>query len=334
MIKKLSGQYSDIFSEVKEQYPSIISDKLFSNLKEETKSVEDFVKAEENYQKSPSDNGNDNSGNGTNNKGNSNNNGNSNGSNGGGNTPSSSNNSELEEKIKDLQNQLSTVKKELGKKQQQNPNSSDSLQEERKKDELERELERLNREKENNKKTGRQNPQKQQEAKRSKVSSFKIKHMTNKNQKQKSFKEYLQEIEDPKNNSEINYALPENPTPLQVAKFEICQEILGYKLDNDLTREQVAEKIGISKAETEDILFCHIEEFTLDRLVDYASKLLDPIQHFSKEDNEWQWTYEIKIIFNKNHIIAITITDHYQKHPGREQITNELILELLKKLNG
>jgi len=59
-----------------------------------------------------------------------------------------------------------------------------------------------------------------------------------KNQKQKSFKEYLQEIEDPKNNSEVNYALPENPTPLQVAKFEICQEILGYKLDNDLTREQ------------------------------------------------------------------------------------------------
>ena len=99
-----------------------------------------------------------------------------------------------------------------------------------------------------------------------------------KNQKEKSFKEYLKEIEDPKNNSEINYALPENPTPLQAAKFEICQEILGYKQDNKLTREQVADKRGISKAETEDILFCHIEEFTLDRLVDYASKLLDPIQ--------------------------------------------------------
>ncbi|CAG8483939.1 9198_t:CDS:2, partial [Cetraspora pellucida] len=91
-----------------------------------------------------------------------------------------------------------------------------------------------------------------------------------KKQKEKSFKEYLQEIEDPKNNSEVNYALPENPTPLQVAKFRLCKKILGYKLDNNLTREQVAEKIGISKAETEDILFCHIEEFTLDRLVEYA----------------------------------------------------------------
>src|SRR5437868_12241856 len=94
----------------------------------------------------------------------------------------------------------------------------------------------------------------------------------------KSFKEYLKEIEDPQNNQEVNYALPENPTSLQVVKFEICQEILGYKLDHDLTRNQVAEKIGISKAEIEDILFCHIEEFTLDRLVEYASKLLDPVQ--------------------------------------------------------
>jgi len=107
---------------------------------------------------------------------------------------------------------------------------------------------------------------------------MKHKNDSEKTEKQKSFKEYLQEIEDPKNNSEVNYALPENPTPLQAAKFEICQEILGYKLKNDLTREQVAEKIGISKAETEDILFCHIEEFTLDRLVEYASKLLEPIQ--------------------------------------------------------
>src|SRR6266513_5954413 len=94
----------------------------------------------------------------------------------------------------------------------------------------------------------------------------------------KDFKKYLEELEDPKNNQEVNYDLPENPTPLQTAKFEICQEILGYKLKNNLTRQQVAIKMDLSKAETEDILFCCIEKFTLDRLVEYASKLLDPIQ--------------------------------------------------------
>ena len=94
----------------------------------------------------------------------------------------------------------------------------------------------------------------------------------------KNFKEHLKAIEDPKNNQEVNYDLPENPTPLQAAKFEICQEILGYKLKNNLTREQVATSMDLSKAETEDILFCCIEKFTLDRLVEYASRLLKPIQ--------------------------------------------------------
>ena len=90
------------------------------------------------------------------------------------------------------------------------------------------------------------------------------------------FKKYLERIEDPKNNQEVNYDLPENPTPLQVAKFDICQEILGYKLDKDLSREQVAEIMDLSLAETEDILFCCIEKFTLDRLITYASRLFSP----------------------------------------------------------
>ena len=96
--------------------------------------------------------------------------------------------------------------------------------------------------------------------------------------KDKEFEKYLQEISDPKNNSEVNYSLSKNSTPLQVAKYKLCKQILGYKLKKDLTREQVAERMGISKAETEDILFCHIEEFTLDRLITYASKLLNPAE--------------------------------------------------------
>ena len=95
---------------------------------------------------------------------------------------------------------------------------------------------------------------------------------------EEEFEKTLQEVEDPKNNREVNYALPENATTLEKAKFEICQKILGYKLDNNLSREQVAGKIQLSKAETEDILFCHIEEFTLDRLMTYADRLFSPAE--------------------------------------------------------
>jgi hypothetical protein len=96
--------------------------------------------------------------------------------------------------------------------------------------------------------------------------------------KKREFARYLERIEDPKNNREVNYDLPENPTPLQVAKFEVCQKILGYKLDKDLSRQQIAQKIDLSLAETEDILFCCIEKFTLDRLMTYANNLFSPSQ--------------------------------------------------------
>ncbi|CAG8713175.1 20173_t:CDS:2 [Racocetra fulgida] len=113
------------------------------------------------------------------------------------------------------------------------------------------------------------------------------------------FEKYLQEIEDPKNNREINYGLPKNPDSLQITKYKLCKKILGYKLVNNLTREQIAEKINLSLAETEDILFCCIEKFTLDRLLVYASRLLFP--------------FEVNI----------------------DAVTNELILEILEtELNG
>ena len=53
-------------------------------------------------------------------------------------------------------------------------------------------------------------------------------------------------------------------------------------------------------------------------------------KEFSEIDKEWQWTYRwlSEFIFNGSSIIAITITDHYQLKPGREMITNEVILNV------
>ena len=98
------------------------------------------------------------------------------------------------------------------------------------------------------------------------------------NKKDLQFEKHLQKIEDPNYQREINRALPPQATPLQLTKYQLCKKILGYKLTNKLTRKQVAKKIQLSQAETEDILFCEIEKFTLDRLTDYASKLFAPCQ--------------------------------------------------------
>jgi len=77
-------------------------------------------------------------------------------------------------------------------------------------------------------------------------------------------------------NYEGNLGLPLNPTPLQVAKYEVCQNILNYSLKNKLSVGDLAEKINLNVPETKELLFCHIHKFTLDGLTDYASKLFSP----------------------------------------------------------
>ena len=58
-------------------------------------------------------------------------------------------------------------------------------------------------------------------------------------------------------------------------------------------------------------------------------------KEYSPIDQEWQLTYLllIPIIFNEQIINKITITDHYKIEHG-DVMTNEKILEIMRKLNG
>ena len=86
------------------------------------------------------------------------------------------------------------------------------------------------------------------------------------------FKEYLNQLSSP-NYQGGSQVLPNNPTPLQKSKHELCREILIYQRKHKLTDEELAEKTELTLAETEDILHYRIDYFTLDRLMTYASKL-------------------------------------------------------------
>ena len=97
------------------------------------------------------------------------------------------------------------------------------------------------------------------------------------NQENQEYKKYLEELNDP-NYQGGSWSLPENPTPLEQAKYEICRQIVSYKLDTKISTEDLAQKIQLSKAETEDILYYRIDYFTLDRLVAYATRLFQPLE--------------------------------------------------------
>lgn len=86
----------------------------------------------------------------------------------------------------------------------------------------------------------------------------------------------------------VNILLPKNATFLEKIKHEICQAILAYQQDNNLTYRKVAQKIGISSEQTIDMMRGNIASFTLDSLITYAEKLNIPCQ--------------VKIVSEKNYI--------------------------------
>jgi transcription initiation factor IIE alpha subunit len=47
-----------------------------------------------------------------------------------------------------------------------------------------------------------------------------------------------------------------NATPIEKAKYELCEKILTYQQDNNLSDEEMANKIKITIGEVRDILYC------------------------------------------------------------------------------
>ncbi|CAG8625982.1 5824_t:CDS:2 [Paraglomus occultum] len=74
----------------------------------------------------------------------------------------------------------------------------------------------------------------------------------------KEFEKALQEAEDPKNIGQGSWSLPRNATAAEKTKYELCEKILGYQEDNNLSDEAMARKLHLTQTELEDILFCRI----------------------------------------------------------------------------
>ena len=74
---------------------------------------------------------------------------------------------------------------------------------------------------------------------------------------------------------QINRGLMPDATPTDKAKYEICQNILGYQQDNKLSDKEISQRLGIKSVKRlECILYCHIDAFKLDELGEYMTKLL------------------------------------------------------------
>jgi predicted XRE-type DNA-binding protein len=84
----------------------------------------------------------------------------------------------------------------------------------------------------------------------------------------------------------VNIGLMPNASELDKAKYNICQSISRYKRINNLTPAELAQKIGISQAKTDDILFGRISEFSFEELASYTEKLNGHLQVKVNYDGE------------------------------------------------
>lgn len=65
----------------------------------------------------------------------------------------------------------------------------------------------------------------------------------------------------------INRGLVPEATPTDKAKYEICQSILRYFQENNISDQELKKRL-------ECLLYCHIDTFNLDELGEYSIKLL------------------------------------------------------------
>ena len=76
-----------------------------------------------------------------------------------------------------------------------------------------------------------------------------------------------------KDKTAYSYVLPSNAGPIEKAKYDVCEKILRYKRQKDLTQRQVASLIGIPETRVSEILHYKIWKFSLDRLLEYYQKV-------------------------------------------------------------
>jgi predicted XRE-type DNA-binding protein len=74
-------------------------------------------------------------------------------------------------------------------------------------------------------------------------------------------------------NVDSSKMLPPNADRVDHFKFSLCREILEYKLDNELTLDEMAEALEIGKTDVSKIVNYHIERYTLDKLIRLVVKI-------------------------------------------------------------
>ena len=73
----------------------------------------------------------------------------------------------------------------------------------------------------------------------------------------------------------VNHIISNNASLTDRLKYQLCQRIVAYSQDHELTEEELADKLNLDIEKTRDILYGYVNYLELDDLAKKVDKLLN-----------------------------------------------------------
>ncbi len=74
-------------------------------------------------------------------------------------------------------------------------------------------------------------------------------------------------------NAPASQALPKDASAVQRMKYDLCQKFVIYLEESGISQRELAQKLKVSETIVSRLLHYHIEDFTIDRLINYTEIL-------------------------------------------------------------
>ena len=86
---------------------------------------------------------------------------------------------------------------------------------------------------------------------------------------QKDLDKIMPELEKAEGSLHLN----DDATPLERFRFQLCQKLLKYKIDNKIKQRDLADQLGINESIISKIFHHRIENISTDRLIEYVQSI-------------------------------------------------------------
>lgn len=99
------------------------------------------------------------------------------------------------------------------------------------------------------------------------------------NEEELKFEKFIQDLEekmqDPNYREGVSFSLPQNPTLTEKLKFDLCQKLIIYEREEKINLEEFCQRTKISEELANEMLYYHLDYFSLDQIVEAASNVLN-----------------------------------------------------------